>query len=68
MYSKIQVVTHNYQRLSCSQYSLLVQFQAQQKVSKCPHMKNDSIFTHRGLSKAGNGDECKGISTYATPW
>ncbi|KAG5596033.1 hypothetical protein H5410_037265 [Solanum commersonii] len=22
--------------------------QAQQKVSKCPHMKNDSIFTHKG--------------------
>ena len=27
---------------------LLLQVQARQKVSKCPHMKNDSIFTHRG--------------------
>ncbi|KAG5610224.1 hypothetical protein H5410_021505, partial [Solanum commersonii] len=32
MYSKIQVVTHHYQRFSCSQYLLLVQVQAQQKV------------------------------------
>ncbi|KAG5575595.1 hypothetical protein H5410_055729 [Solanum commersonii] len=31
VYSKIQIVTHHYQRFSCSQYSLLVQVQAQQK-------------------------------------
>ncbi|KAG5586179.1 hypothetical protein H5410_046613, partial [Solanum commersonii] len=49
VYSKIQVMTHHYQRFSCSQYLLLVRGQAQQRVSKCPHMKNDFIFTHRGL-------------------
>ncbi|KAG5630032.1 hypothetical protein H5410_001749 [Solanum commersonii] len=54
VYSKIQVVTHHYQRFSCSRYLLLVQVQAQQKVSKCPHMKNDSIFTHRGLPLFSN--------------
>ncbi|KAG5585548.1 hypothetical protein H5410_045982 [Solanum commersonii] len=31
VYSKIQIVTHHYQRFSCSQYLLLVQVQAQQK-------------------------------------
>ncbi|KAG5570236.1 hypothetical protein H5410_060002, partial [Solanum commersonii] len=54
VYLKIQVVTYHYQRFSCSQYLLLVQVQAQQKVSKCPHMKNDSIFTHRGLPLFSN--------------
>ncbi|KAG5595705.1 hypothetical protein H5410_036937 [Solanum commersonii] len=49
VYSKIQVVTYHYQRFSCSQYLQLVQVQAQQKVSKCPHIKNDSIFTHGGF-------------------
>ncbi|KAG5580176.1 hypothetical protein H5410_050803 [Solanum commersonii] len=37
-----------YKRFSCSQYLLLVRVQARKIVSKCPHMKNDSIFTHRG--------------------
>ncbi|KAG5619679.1 hypothetical protein H5410_004897 [Solanum commersonii] len=50
VYSKIQVVTHHYQRFLYSQYLLLAQIQAQQKVSKCPHIKNDSISTHRGQS------------------
>ncbi|KAG5615488.1 hypothetical protein H5410_015312, partial [Solanum commersonii] len=31
VYSKIQIVTPRYQRLSCSKYLLLVQVQAQQK-------------------------------------
>ncbi|KAG5585136.1 hypothetical protein H5410_045570 [Solanum commersonii] len=31
VYSKIQVVTHHYQRFSCSQYFLLVQVQVEQK-------------------------------------
>ncbi|KAG5586167.1 hypothetical protein H5410_046601, partial [Solanum commersonii] len=54
VYSKIQVVAHHYQRFSCSQYLLLAQVQAHQKVSKCPHIKNDSIFTHRGLPLFSN--------------
>ncbi|KAG5600222.1 hypothetical protein H5410_031592, partial [Solanum commersonii] len=54
MYSKIQVVTHHYLRFSCSQYLLLVQVQAHQNVSKCPHIKNDSIFTHRDLPLVSN--------------
>ncbi|KAG5605921.1 hypothetical protein H5410_027413, partial [Solanum commersonii] len=54
MFSMIQVVTHHYQRFLCLQHLLLVQVQARKKVSKCPHMKNDSIFTHRGFPLFSN--------------
>ena len=50
LYSYIQVVTQHYQRFPCSQYLLLVQVQAQQIVSKCPHIKNDSTITRTGYS------------------
>ncbi|KAG5572109.1 hypothetical protein H5410_061875, partial [Solanum commersonii] len=54
VYLKIQVVTHHHHRFSCLQYLLLVQVQTQQKVSKCPDMKNVFIFTHIGLPLFSN--------------
>ncbi|KAG5631020.1 hypothetical protein H5410_002737, partial [Solanum commersonii] len=40
LYSKIQTVTHHDQIFLCFQYLLLVQAQAQQEVSKCPHIQH----------------------------
>ncbi|KAG5610268.1 hypothetical protein H5410_021549, partial [Solanum commersonii] len=51
VYSKIQVVTHHYQRFSCSQYFLLMQVQAQPQYRNaltqrmvCPYFPIDLRF------------------------
>ncbi|KAG5629906.1 hypothetical protein H5410_001623 [Solanum commersonii] len=50
VYSNIQIVTHHYQGISCSQYLLLVQVQAQPKVSKCPD-ESDTTLTLKKRNK-----------------
>ncbi|KAG5630994.1 hypothetical protein H5410_002711, partial [Solanum commersonii] len=44
VYSKTQVVTHHYQRISSSPY--LLQMQSSTKVFKCPHTKRMIPFSH----------------------
>ncbi|KAG5631276.1 hypothetical protein H5410_002993 [Solanum commersonii] len=68
VYPKIQVVAHYYQRFSSSQYLLQMQVQAQQKYLN-PLTKRMIPFPHtkltqdqKGLYKACNGVECKGMS------
>ncbi|KAG5571834.1 hypothetical protein H5410_061600, partial [Solanum commersonii] len=61
MYSVIEVVTHHYQRFSCSQY-LYNQFNVQEseKTLTITKMNTMHAYTHRfaynkGLNKARNG-------------
>ncbi|KAG5571483.1 hypothetical protein H5410_061249 [Solanum commersonii] len=64
VYSKSQVVTHHYQKISSSIYFLHMEVQAQQRYSNALTQKNYSIITHKdqkGLFKACNGAEWKGM-------
>ncbi|KAG5620855.1 hypothetical protein H5410_006073 [Solanum commersonii] len=51
VHSKIQVVTHHYRRISCSQYLLQVQVQAQPKCS--------NALTQRMIPYSHNGSQFK---------
>ncbi|KAG5581769.1 hypothetical protein H5410_052396 [Solanum commersonii] len=57
VHSKIQVVTHHYQRISCSQYLLKMQVQAQQKCS--------NALTQRKIPYSHNGSQFKVLDSNA---
>ncbi|KAG5585678.1 hypothetical protein H5410_046112, partial [Solanum commersonii] len=66
-YSKAQVVTHQYQRISSSLYLLQMQVQAQQRKSNALTQimirSSHTMLTQdqKGLFKTCNGAECKGM-------